>query len=284
MKALIQCVGFIGDNLFASSVPKKLKEQGYTHVDLQLSIHQPLELIMLNPFVDNVYLFETPSRSTYDKVVTLQPIHRKETPTIQFQQQCGIEATSSDYKIYTNQAIDAFAKPLLKEVAQGRRLVAYMSNWVEKTFGFTEEEYVRGIDVPNLGYGGRRRDVEYIINKLTDNDSLYIFPVGMPAGFNQREVALDGVSNFTLTASLIKACDWFIGAEGGLANLAAGVGTKTIITGDYVHQLYGWNGVIERNQEPKLGPKYYFGEEDHITLDPYLTDEQVIEHIDKLIK
>jgi hypothetical protein len=42
--------------------------------------------------------------------------------------------------------------------------------------------------------------------------------------------------------------------------------------------------VIERNQEPKLGPKYYFGEEDHITLDPYLTDEQVIEHIDKLIK
>jgi len=106
----------------------------------------------------------------------------------------------------------------------------------------------------------------------------------MPAGFNQREVPLDGVSNFTLTASLIKACDWFIGAEGGLANLAAGVGTKTIITGDYVHQLYGWNGVIERNQEPKLGPKYYFGEEDHITLDPYLTDEQVIEHIDKLIK
>jgi len=282
MKALIQCVGFIGDNLFASSVPKKLKEQGYTQVDLQLSIAQPLELITLNPFVDNVYLFETPSYSAYDKVFTLQPIHRRETPTIQFQQQCGIEEPTSDYTIYTNQTIDAYVEPLLKEVAQGRKLVAYMSNWVEKTFGFTEEEYVRGIDVPNLGYGGRRRDVEYIINKLSDNDSLYIFPVGMPAGFNQREVALDGVSNYTLTASMIKACDWFIGAEGGLANLAAGVGTKTIITGDYIHQLYGWNGVIERSKEPKLGPKYYFPE-GHYTLDPYLTDEEVVNQIINLI-
>lgn len=282
MKALIQCVGFIGDNLFASSVPKKLKEQGYTHVDFQLSIAQPLELITLNPSVDNVYLFETPSYSTYDKVFTLQPIHRRETPTIQFQQQCGIEEPTSYYTIYTNQTIDAYVEPLLKEVAQGRKLVAYMSNWVEKTFGFTEEEYVRGIDVPNLGYGGRRRDIESIVNKLSDNDSLYILPVGMPAGFNQREIALDGVSNYTLTASMIKACDWFIGAEGGLANLAAGVGTKTIITGDYVHQLYGWNGVIEKNKEPKLGPKYYFPE-GHYTLDPYLTDEEVINQIINLI-
>ena len=34
-----------------------------------------------------------------------------------------------------------------------------------------------------------------------------------------------------------------------------GVGTKTIITGDYVHQLYGWNGVIRKLKEPKLGPR-----------------------------
>ena len=81
---------------------------------------------------------------------------------------------------------------------------------------------------------------------------------------------------------MIKACDWFIGAEGGLANLASGVGTKTIITGDYVHQLYGWNGVIENNQEPKLGPKYYFPE-GHYTLDPYLTDEEVIKTIKDII-
>ena len=44
------------------------------------------------------------------------------------------------------------------------------------------------------------------------------------------------------------------------------------------------SSVYEKIKEPKLGPKYCFGEEDHITLDPYLTDVQVIEHIDKLIK
>lgn len=282
MKALIQCIGFIGDNLFATSVPKKLKEQGYTQVDFQLSIAQPLELVMLNPFVDDVYLFETPQYEAYDKVFTLQPIHRRETPTVQFQKQCGITDVSSDYTIYTNKAIDTYTESLLKQAAQGRTLVAYMSNWIEKTFGFTEEEYVKGIDVPNLGYGGRRRDIDYIVNKLSDNESLYVFPVGMPAGFNQREISLDGVSNYTLTASMLKACDWFVGAEGGLANLAAGVGTKTIITGDYVHQLYGWNGVIEKNEEPKLGTKYYFPE-GHYTLDPYLTDEEVVKEIINLI-
>ena len=283
MKALIKCIGFIGDNLFASSVPAKLKQQGYTKVDLELSIAQPLELLKLNPDIDNVFLYEKIDYSNYDRVFTLEPIHRRETPTIQFQQQCGVLQPSSDYKIYTNPAQDAYVGPLLKHVAQGKRLVAYMSNWVEKTFGFTEEEYRRGVDVPNLGYGGRRRDVEFIIEELSKDESLYLLPVGMPAGFNQREVALDGVSNYTLTASMIKACDWFIGAEGGLANLAAGIGTKTIITGDYVHQLYGWNGVIEKNQDPKLGPKHYFPEE-HYTLDPYFSDVEVIKEVICIIK
>lgn len=282
MKALIECVGFIGDNLFASSVPAKLKQQGYTKVDLALSIAQPFELLKLNPSIDNVLLYEKVDHNSYDRVFTLQPIHRRETPTAQFQQQCGVLEPSSDYKIYTNPAQDAYVIPLLKHAAAGRKLVAYMSNWVEKTFGFTEEEYRRGIDVPNLGYGGRRRDIEFIIEELSKDEALYLIPVGMPAGFNQREVALDAVSNYTLTASMIKACDWFIGAEGGLANLAAGVGTKTIITGDYVHQLYGWNGVIEKNEEPKLGPKYYFPDR-HYTLDPYLTDFETINTIKNII-
>ena len=284
MKALIKCIGFIGDNLFASSVPERLKLQGYTQVDLKLSIAQPLELLRLNPAIDNVYLYEDVDLSLYDRVFTLHPIHRSETPTIQFQQQCEVLETTSEYKIYTNPAIDSYVQTLLKQTAEGRVLVAYMANWVEKTFGFTEQEYIRGIDVPNLGYGGRRRDINSIIGSLDQDESIMLIPVGMPAGYDQRELTLDGVSNYTLTASMIKACDWFIGAEGGLSNLAAGVGTKTIITGDYVHQLYGWNGVIEKNQEPKLGPEYYFGKENHCTLNPYLTDSEVVVYIQNKIK
>jgi hypothetical protein len=267
MKALIECIGFIGDNLFASSIAKKLKEQGYAEVDLKLSIAQPFELLKLNPSIDNVFLYEQIEYSKYSRVFTLQPINRRETPTIQLQQQCGVLEPSSDYIIYTNPALDAYTAPLLKHTSEGRKLVAHMANWEEKTFGYTEKEYQRGVDIPNLGYGGRRRNINFIIQELSKDETLYLIPVGMPVGFNQREVALDGVSNYTLTASVVKACDWFIGAEGGLANLAAGVGTKTIITGDYVHQLYGKNGVIEKNEEPKLGPKYYFPE-GHYTLDP----------------
>lgn len=282
MKALIKCIGFIGDNLFASSIPEKLKQQGFNQVDMELSISQPLELIKLNPNIGNVYFLNTPSYQEYDRVFTLKPIHRNQTPVEQLQQQCGILNPTSSYTIHTNKAIDSYVDTLLKHTAQGKTLVAYMSNWEEKTFKFTKEEYKRGVDVPNLGYGGKRRDIEHIINQLNTKDSLYIFPVGMPVGYDQREVNIDNVSIFTLTASMIKACDWFIGAEGGLANLAAGVGTNTIITGDYVHQLYGWNGVIEQNLEPKLGPKYYFTE-GHYTLDPYLSDEEVVVQIEKII-
>ena len=66
-----------------------------------------------------------------------------------------------------------------------------------------------------------------------------------------------------------------------LSNLAAGVGTKTIITGDFVHQLYGPNGVLRKIEEPKLGPKYYFPESGHVTLNPFLTDDEVAEQIIK---
>jgi hypothetical protein len=281
MKALIKCVGFIGDNLFASSIPRKLKQQGFTKVDLQLSIAQPYELLNLNPDIDEVFLYQ-PNPNTYDEVYYLNPIHRRETPTEQFQKQCGVLNPSPEYTIYTNPSIDSYVDPLLKNAAQGRKIVGYMMNWEEKTFGFTEEEYRRGIDVPNLGYGGRRRDIEFIVKSLEKEENIFLIPVGMPPGYNQKELTLDGVSNYTLAASMIKTCDWFIGAEGGLVNLAAGVGTKTIITGDYVHQLYGWNGVIERNEEPKLGPKHYFPE-GHYTLDPYLTDSEVVSEIKTLI-
>ena len=113
---------------------------------------------------------------------------------------------------------------------------------------FTKEQYKAGIDVPNLGYGGKHRDIKFIINSLTDKFAL--LEVGFTNGVNQFSTGLNTSATFSFTASMIKAADCFIGAEGGLANLASGVGTKTIITGDFVHQLYGWNGVIKKIKEP----------------------------------
>lgn len=277
MKILIKSVGFIGDNLFGSSVAKKLKEQySNCEVDYLLSMIQPYELISYNPYIDNVYT--TMPDKIYDKTFQLQPIHRKTTPCEQFQLQCNILNPSADFKIYTNSVLDKFVQTLLLPLTN-KKIVAWLSNWEERSFIFSEDQYKMGIDVPGYGYGGKHRNISKIIETLQQNDDLYLIEVGKPNGYNQKLTDIFSVSEYTLTASILKNCDYFIGAEGGLANLASGVGTKTILTGDFVHQLYGWNGVIEKCQEPKLGPKYYFNDADHQVLDPYLTDDEVANQI-----
>ena len=280
MKILIRAMGFIGDNLFGSSVAKKLSKQHIDcEIDYKLSIVQPFELISLNPFIDNVYLDDSIINNTYyDKVYQLQPIHRLLTPCEELQLQCEINDPSSDYEIYTNKSLNEYVS-LMFRGGRNKKLIAWMSNWEERSFLFTEDEYNRGINVPNLGYGGKRRNIQFIINELSKCDDIILIEVGKPNGYKQWEADIQSVSEYTLTASIIKNCDYFIGAEGGLCNLAAGVGTKTIITGDFVHQLYGPNGVLEKNEEPKLGPKYYFKNQKHVTLNPYLTDCEVIEKI-----
>jgi hypothetical protein len=42
--------------------------------------------------------------------------------------------------------------------------------------------------------------------------------------------------------------------------------------------------VIKKIKEPKLGPIYYFKDKRHIVLDPYLTDDEVIDEIKKIMK
>ena len=114
-----------------------------------------------------------------------------------------------------------------------------------------------------------------------------MYSVGFPNGTpNDLFVPMGGLlaaGTYSNTASIIKACDFMIGGESGLINLAAGVGTKTIITGDWVHQLYGWNGCIKKIKEPKLGPEFYFPNDGHISLDPFLTDKEVVTKMRSII-
>jgi hypothetical protein len=283
MKILIKAVGFIGDNLFGSSIPKKLKEQyNYDNceVDYLLTLPQPFELISLNPYIDNVYL--TIPDKKYDKVYQLSSIHRKLTPCEQFQTQCGVISPSPEFKIYTNELLDEYVKYCFLPI-KDKKIIAWLSNWEERSFIFTSKEYENGIDVPGYGYGGKHRNISSIIDILSSNPEVFLIEVGKPNGTDQKITDISTVSEYSLTASILKNCHFFIGAEGGLANLASGVGTKTILTGDFVHQLYGWNGVIEKCEEPRLGPKYYFGEENHKVLDPYSTDKQVAQSILNLI-
>lgn len=285
MKILINCTGFIGDILFASSVAKQLHLQTTSReelvIDYLIHLYQPYELLSNNPYIDNVHLFDC-DKSIYDTIYNLHEIDFNVQPPKYYQMQCGVKNPTTEFEVYTNKAFDAAVAKTLQPIKdRGLKVVAYLSNWEERSFIFTQEQYKEGIDIPGLGYGGSHRNVNWIIEELSKQAGIILIPVGMPPGYNVREADFNNVSEYSMQASFLKNCDYFIGAEGGLCNLAAGVGTKTIITGDFIHQLYGWNGVIKKIQEPKLGPKYYFTDVAHLELNSYLTDKEVVEQIIK---
>lgn len=286
---LVSTYGFFGDIMFATSLAEKLKAAGYTSVDYLIGFPQMAQLVSNNPYIDNTFVSEYPGPkpyssldlSKYSKVVKLGSLDYKVTPCEQYQQQAGLTDLSTEYTIYTAPEYDLIAEELIRELKQtyNKPVVAVMSNWEPKTYLFTSEQYQAGLDVPNLGYGGSHRNITYIIQELEKDFTLYSVGVG---NMNQQQTSNlpdNDQKSLLFEASILKHCDAFVGTEGGLCNLAAGVGTKTIITGDFVHQLYGWNGVLKKIQEPKLGPVHYFKNAGHVELDPYLTDQQVTQEI-----
>lgn len=286
INCLVITEGFFGDIIFASSLANKLKEI-YNEVDYLIGFPQMEILMKNNPYIDNVYV-SNPIQSSpvlnlqkdYSKIIKLPKLSFLEPPTIEYQKYCGLENLDSRYKVYTSSEYDTIAKEHINNIREGKKVLAYMSNWEEKTYIFTEEQYKQGVDVPGFGYGGKHRNIKYILDELKKDYTL--LEIGFTNNINQYQTSNIEYNNYKsilFECSLMKYCDFFIGTEGGLCNLAAGVGCKTIITGDFVHQLYGWNGVLKKIKEPKLGPKYYFNDEQHIVLDPYLTDEEVIKSI-----
>jgi len=280
---LIKVTGFLGDILFSTSVARQLKREDKSLlIDYQIPLNAPYEILQLDNNINRIFLpNEEVDESSYDKVFTLPPCTQEDPPTIQYQKHCGVKDLDSSYNVKVpHTAIEVVSAMMKPHKQQGKKIVAWQGNWEEKSFRYTEEEYKRGVDVPNLGYGGKRRDINFLISELSRR--YLLIKVGFDPGVSQNQIGLLTTGIFTYTAAILSQCDYMVGGESGLINLAAGVGTKTIITGDYVHQLYGWNGVIRKLKEPKLGPEFYF-ENGHVSLNPYLTDEEVVEQIKNII-
>ena len=280
---LIVCHGYFGDHLFANSIAERLiKENQFDVVDYVIGFPQVLPFFERNPYVNKTIITSVGpapripnNANSYSKVFQLGPISKKIPPAIEMQLLCGVRNPSSKFYIHTNPELDNLVKN--QYIDNTDKVIAIMNGWEEKTFLYTPEQYERGIDVPNLGYGGAHRNTDYITGQI---ESFYTsIRIGTPKNVNQFSLDYDGPS-LDLTASLLKYCEVFIGAEGGLANLAYAVGTNTILTSDFIHQLYGPNGVLSKIDEPKLGPCYYeYDSGYHINLDPYLTDNEVVQNI-----
>ena len=290
-KCLIITYGFFGDIAYASSIAKKLKQESqYDVVDYLIGFQQMQRLLQNNPFIDTVHVSEYPSPqpyndlldySTYDNIVQLSQLSFQSPPCYEFQAKAGVRTPDAEFELFTELEYDQIASSYIQDsFSNGKKTIALMHGWEAKTYVFTREQYEIGIDVPNLGYGGRHRNTEWITQQLAEHFNLLF--VGMPIDTSQSQTACipdHDNRSILFECSLLKFCDAFVGAEGGLCNLAAGVGTRTIITGDFVHQLYGWNGVLRKIDQPKLGPVHYFTGRGHVELDPYLTDSEVASQI-----
>lgn len=288
---LVITFGFFGDIIFATSLAEKLKKE-YSTVNYLVGFPQVAQLVQNNPNIDNVFVSEHPGPvpycsldlTKYDRVIQLGALDYEVTPCEQYQQQAGLAEVSSEYVVYTAPEYDKVAEEVVQELRQtyNKPVIALMTNWQPKTYLFTPEQYEAGIDVPNLGYGGSHRDIQYIVDELQKHFVLY--PIGVGDANQQQTVHLpdDDQKSLLFEASVMKYCEAFVGTDGGLATIAAGVGTTTVITGDFNLQLYGWNGVLKKIKHPRLGPREYFGHP-HMVLDPFLPDEEVANQIIKLL-
>lgn len=292
-KFLIKTYGFIGDILFASSIAEKLKDQyGYDCiVDYCIGFPQPYKLLKNNPYIDNVFLSKTKGPTTtlpdnidlnhYDVIYELPECKQDIQPTIWYQEHCSIKNPSPEYTIYPDTDLDTSVKYELDLINPGNnKVIGYVANWESLTLKYTKEEYNNGLkNIPEIMSHSQTntRNIEYILNELSKE--FILIPLGYDHNVTQYHTALDSTSTYTNTTSIIKACDLVIGQEGGMTNLAAGVGTRCIITTDFMHALYGPHGVMKQFAEVKLGPSNMFPNTNHINLDPFITDDEIINTI-----
>lgn len=276
MKYLIKCTGFIGDNLFASSIAKKLHEQDTdAEVDYIITLPQPLLLFKQNPYIRNVYTHDIVDINEYDKVYVMPYVDQSKPATTQFQEVVGIKNPSLEFDVYTIPEYDEAAKNQLEEIRRpGTQLVAWLAGWKDRAYATTLEMYWKKV-------GGPHRDIDRIIVSLEKEFTMV--PVGLPCGVSQTTTTAMDPHAYAFLASVIKSCDWMIGAEGGVTNLSCAVGTKTIITTCFIEQVYGRNGHVKQIPLPQMGPAVYYPNGGHTHLPPFISDDEITEEIKRVI-
>lgn len=297
--ALLVSHGFLGDNLFISSVAQKLiEEQQFENVDFLTGFPQVYELLNENPYIRNVFMADTIGPelkhrlNTYDlqdytKVFTFNPFSFQIPPAFEAQKHCGVKNPTPDFCVWTNKDNDNKALQYLEQLRKERpntKVVGWMRNWKQKAYKFTEEQYWNAPDNYFTGYGTENRNIDYIVNELSKD--FIMVPIGVPETMSQLHTAQyqHEYRSFSEEASVLKFCDYFIGTEGGLANLASGVGCKSILTYEFLWQCYGPRGTVRPFENgPMLGPIHYFSE-GHIYLPLYKTDEEIVTLIKQFIQ
>lgn len=292
-KYLIINRGFLGDILFSTSVATRLKKDGLaSRVYYAINFIQPMDLLNNHNDIDGVFLLSSNNgtqscQEFIDRelandnlvIVEMPPVRQNEPATIQYQRAAGTRTTQLSFDIETipfwdKKANEVLLKSLINPTTPRRRIIGWQMNWEWKAYQCTKELLEKGIGAPH-------RNITAIIEDLSQ-DCLMV-PLGFDRNVSQYDKEAFNPESYNLTASLIKKCDWVIGSEGGITNLAAAVGTKTIITTDFIMQNYGPNGRVSQNLFPQMGPSIYYPNAGHRTLDECIPDNDIAKAIREII-
>jgi hypothetical protein len=278
---LIICKGWIGDILFTSSVAERIKaREPDCQVDFWITLLQPKLLLENNPYIDDVYFGAVPPFDRYTAVYQMPELQQNIPATYQFQRAAGIEEVTLPFNTYTLAEMDIVAAGELQKVRDKYNkppIVAIQANWDVKSRLYTEHDYV----TKKPYYDAPYRNVDKIANEISKH--CVLINAGFPEAIHQRHETAHNAESYAYTASVIKHCDFMVGGEGGLTNLAASVHTPVIMTTDFMWSLYGPFGSMKQFPELAMGPKTYYPEHGHTHLDPYLTDEEVAQQIIEII-
>jgi hypothetical protein len=284
MKILVNCRGFIGDILFAGSLAKKFVEQ-YPECEVHYNIPlvQPLFLLQNNPYIRKVFVTEPWNelvKNGYDVIVNIPEVDQSIPATLQMQAAGGIENQSLEFDVYTLPQFDATAAEMVYTLrtkyddTKAVKVVAYQVDWAWKAYQCTPESLASGIGAPH-------RNTDHIIHELCLRYEM--LPIGFDRSISQHHPEAADCKKFAMAASLIKMADFFVGAEGGLSNLACAVGTRCIITTDFMEQNYGPHGLVRPHETIAMGPATYYPNDGHVHLNPFLTDQQIVDEITQVI-
>ena len=226
-------------------------------------------------------------------VSTLSPY---ESAVSQFQRMCEIENFDDTFEVFTNPQLDYSIQKSMDELTRigdwetDLVKIGYQVDWDRKSYRFTEDQYNRAEGGEGGGgYGSGKRNIFDIIKCMELSPKVMLFALGIEDTISKNYPCLNSTSKFSFTASLMKNCDYVVGGEGCLTNISSAIGTHTIITTDYIHQMFGPKGILWQqsggdinNLEtriPYLGPCKYFPNDNHVHLNPFLTDSEVGEQI-----
>lgn len=263
-KYLISVTGWLGDSLIASSVAEQLYiENNNILVDYIIGFPQTKYFLESNPYINEVYVENNPTPypnyqkfiGEYDEIFSLPVNDLKYLPTIKFQKHCNIKFPKKEFYLYHSFNKEIFEKPL----------IGICSTWKDKN-----ENFRNGIE---------------ILQKLQQLLPKYDFKL-LGNNINQFEGA-NQVDGYIEMAKIMYNCEYIIGAEGGMTNLASGLKTKTICATDFSNALFGKYGRMYQYEDwyDRITPSAFFPNDGHINLDSSIdTNEKIIETLYNILK